>query len=251
MSEPRVHDRFSTSPQPHDLFRQFRSDLTRRLSSGRPRQYPADWWAAPYPSPPMSNPPSPPKTQSTSLPAITTQPQLLTSTSSQAGNLAEVSRTFANSASLVQSEPSPTHTNDGSLHPHSTSAPSTTLSTYAAQLYSHVTGPPSNEPESVGSAAPLLRGSRRSKTHVASACINCKRAHLSCDVQRPCARCVASGKQVSCACNVTANETYLTRRRTPASTFSTRSVVGHVFAKISISRLNKRQLIRCSRKHRP
>jgi hypothetical protein len=32
---------------------------------------------------------------------------------------------------------------------------------------------------------------------VASACVNCKRAHLSCDVQRPCARCVASGKQVS------------------------------------------------------
>jgi hypothetical protein len=40
------------------------------------------------------------------------------------------------------------------------------------------------------------RGARKSKTHVASACVNCKRAHLSCDVQRPCARCVASGKQV-------------------------------------------------------
>jgi hypothetical protein len=38
---------------------------------------------------------------------------------------------------------------------------------------------------------------RKAKTHVASACVNCKRAHLSCDVQRPCARCVASGKQVS------------------------------------------------------
>lgn len=40
------------------------------------------------------------------------------------------------------------------------------------------------------------RPSRRSKTHVASACVNCKRAHLSCDDQRPCARCVASNKQV-------------------------------------------------------
>lgn len=38
---------------------------------------------------------------------------------------------------------------------------------------------------------------RRTKAHVASACINCKRAHLSCDVQRPCARCIATGKQVS------------------------------------------------------
>lgn len=40
------------------------------------------------------------------------------------------------------------------------------------------------------------RGGRKAKAHVASACINCKRAHLSCDVSRPCARCVASGKQV-------------------------------------------------------
>lgn len=37
---------------------------------------------------------------------------------------------------------------------------------------------------------------RRNKAHVASACVNCKRAHLSCDVQRPCMRCVASGKEV-------------------------------------------------------
>ncbi|KAK3721005.1 hypothetical protein LTR37_003295 [Vermiconidia calcicola] len=42
------------------------------------------------------------------------------------------------------------------------------------------------------------RTGRKSKAHVASACINCKRAHLSCDVQRPCARCVASGKQDTC-----------------------------------------------------
>ncbi|RMZ69035.1 C6 zinc finger domain-containing [Pyrenophora seminiperda CCB06] len=37
---------------------------------------------------------------------------------------------------------------------------------------------------------------RRTKAHVASACVNCKKAHLSCDVQRPCGRCVASGKQL-------------------------------------------------------
>ncbi|KAF1939569.1 hypothetical protein EJ02DRAFT_352111 [Clathrospora elynae] len=39
---------------------------------------------------------------------------------------------------------------------------------------------------------------RRTKAHVASACVNCKKAHLSCDVQRPCGRCVASGKQDTC-----------------------------------------------------
>lgn len=53
-------------------------------------------------------------------------------------------------------------------------------------------------------APPPLRPNkpaRRTKAHVASACVNCKKAHLSCDVQRPCGRCVASGKQVSSARN--------------------------------------------------
>lgn len=42
----------------------------------------------------------------------------------------------------------------------------------------------------------IQRTSRRAKAHVAKACQNCKKAHLSCDEARPCARCVASGKQV-------------------------------------------------------
>lgn len=42
----------------------------------------------------------------------------------------------------------------------------------------------------------IPRTSRRTKAHVAKACQNCKKAHLSCDEARPCARCVASGKQV-------------------------------------------------------
>lgn len=45
--------------------------------------------------------------------------------------------------------------------------------------------------------ARATKPARRTKAHVASACVNCKKAHLSCDVQRPCGRCVASGKQVS------------------------------------------------------
>lgn len=43
----------------------------------------------------------------------------------------------------------------------------------------------------------IPRTSRRAKAHVAKACQNCKKAHLSCDEARPCSRCVASGKQVS------------------------------------------------------
>jgi hypothetical protein len=46
-------------------------------------------------------------------------------------------------------------------------------------------------------AARPTKPARRTKAHVASACVNCKKAHLSCDVQRPCGRCVSSGKQVS------------------------------------------------------
>ncbi|KAF2401326.1 hypothetical protein EJ06DRAFT_387423 [Trichodelitschia bisporula] len=42
------------------------------------------------------------------------------------------------------------------------------------------------------------RTSRRAKAHVAKACQNCKKAHLSCDDARPCARCVGSGKQATC-----------------------------------------------------
>ncbi|KAF2422379.1 hypothetical protein EJ08DRAFT_664850 [Tothia fuscella] len=46
--------------------------------------------------------------------------------------------------------------------------------------------------------ARVTRTSRRAKAHVARACQNCKKAHLSCDEVRPCARCVSSGKQATC-----------------------------------------------------
>lgn len=38
---------------------------------------------------------------------------------------------------------------------------------------------------------------RRTKAHVASACVNCKKKHLGCDSARPCRRCVLAGKAVS------------------------------------------------------
>jgi hypothetical protein len=37
---------------------------------------------------------------------------------------------------------------------------------------------------------------RRTKAHVASACVNCKKKHLGCDSARPCRRCVLAGKAV-------------------------------------------------------
>ncbi|KAF9417049.1 hypothetical protein BGZ94_010052 [Podila epigama] len=36
------------------------------------------------------------------------------------------------------------------------------------------------------------------KAHVPSACINCKKAHLACDLSRPCKRCISVGKDDTC-----------------------------------------------------
>lgn len=41
------------------------------------------------------------------------------------------------------------------------------------------------------------KSTRRTKAHVASACVNCKKKHLGCDPARPCRRCVLAGKAVS------------------------------------------------------
>ena len=92
----------------------------------------------------------------------------------------------------------------------------------------------------VPSAAPSLgRPARKSKAHVASACINCKRAHLSCDVQRPCTRCVASNKQVSLPTRRDVFDYQLTKPRTRATMFSTRNVAVQGFEKRASSRSNR------------
>lgn len=55
------------------------------------------------------------------------------------------------------------------------------------------------------------KSTRRTKAHVASACVNCKKKHLGCDPARPCRRCVLAGKAVSVKkypmnCAIAANE---------------------------------------------
>ncbi|PWN32527.1 uncharacterized protein FA14DRAFT_157237 [Meira miltonrushii] len=39
---------------------------------------------------------------------------------------------------------------------------------------------------------------KMAKVHVPSACLNCKKAHLACDVNRPCRRCINLGKTDTC-----------------------------------------------------
>ncbi|TAQ83066.1 hypothetical protein B7494_g8610, partial [Chlorociboria aeruginascens] len=45
---------------------------------------------------------------------------------------------------------------------------------------------------------PSPKAQRKTKGHVASACVPCKRAHLRCDAQRPCSRCLSNGKDDAC-----------------------------------------------------
>lgn len=61
-----------------------------------------------------------------------------------------------------------------------------------------LSGPIQTTPLTGQPSVRAAKPARRNKAHVASACVNCKRAHLSCDVQRPCARCIAGGKQDTC-----------------------------------------------------
>ncbi|KAF2227014.1 hypothetical protein BDZ85DRAFT_57123 [Elsinoe ampelina] len=70
----------------------------------------------------------------------------------------------------------------------------TNLTTLSEGHAPHVPFPASQADESTTG-----RPGRRSKTHTLTACNNCKRAHLGCDVARPCSRCVLSGKQDTCA----------------------------------------------------
>ena len=60
----------------------------------------------------------------------------------------------------------------------------------------------SSNPQDSPEAQQLVPGppgiARRSKAHVPSACVNCKKKHLACETKRPCNRCVQTGKEVRC-----------------------------------------------------
>ncbi|KAG5957905.1 hypothetical protein E4U57_001663 [Claviceps arundinis] len=63
-----------------------------------------------------------------------------------------------------------------------------------AELRQSGTSTPSDRHQAVDSP----KAQRKTKGHVASACVPCKRAHLRCDAQRPCSRCISNGKEDSC-----------------------------------------------------
>jgi hypothetical protein len=172
------------------------------------------WQSIPsYPSPPMSSPPSPqrkvsdiqPPPAATKLthPGTTTSTE--TSITSPDFNLPPVSVGVLSSTlqSVPQSfAPTPTAASSDVPRTHSSSS---SIESLALLHRTESASSASNVPDLSATAGPSVgqllsnigRGGRKAKAHVANACNNCKRAHLSCDVERPCGRCVATGKAVS------------------------------------------------------
>ena len=152
-----------------------------------------DNFRAPYLSPPMSGSPSP---------------------ESRSGPIRGTRRRQRSSSPYSPTTAGPTTIESGSRHGahNSISSINLVLNHEATQppqnqvstASSTATGFPAQEnPTSLGTASlppgtgPLPpRLTRRTKAHVASACVNCKQKHLGCDSARPCRRCVLAGKEV-------------------------------------------------------
>ncbi|KAJ5423198.1 hypothetical protein N7491_008414 [Penicillium cf. griseofulvum] len=91
-------------------------------------------------------------------------------------------------------------------------------------------GAPARPPSTLDPTHPRGRSlaqksTRRTKAHVASACVNCKKKHLGCDPARPCRRCVLAGKASTCV-----DVTHKKRGRPPlkAEDSSLRSYTTHL-----------------------
>ena len=157
-----------------------------------------DW--APLPSPPMSgSPPSedPPeptqgagrrRKRSTTPPTATSGATATSQTSAEhgsGGRRATQQREAPELATAALTAPN-----------YPSSYPSTQSFGYGPggpAILSSVTATLEPQPGS-GDISP--RATRKTKAHVASACVNCKKKHLRCDNARPCRRCVQSGKEV-------------------------------------------------------
>ncbi|KAF7194152.1 Transcription activator of gluconeogenesis ERT1-2 [Pseudocercospora fuligena] len=183
----------------HDHSLLYPGSLKRKVS---PLLRPIRYGEVSYPSPPMSNPPSPPRLPQDQSATFASVSQPLTSSSITATS------TLMPAVAIATSSLGPPFYEPAAQAPgHARSAPSFTTPTSATAITTSsqsqptssapTAWQPSAENESI-TRPTSSRGGRKSKAHVASACINCKRAHLSCDVNRPCARCVASGKQDTC-----------------------------------------------------
>ncbi|PWN31060.1 hypothetical protein BDZ90DRAFT_32715 [Jaminaea rosea] len=79
---------------------------------------------------------------------------------------------------------------------HPPAAPSMSYSTSPSTSAATPRGMPTAAAFSPPETAAIER--KPAKAHVSSACLNCKRAHLACDAERPCRRCTKLGKTATC-----------------------------------------------------
>jgi hypothetical protein len=207
-------------------WQQRRPDLT--LTKSPLWSYSAGLGAQAYPSPPMSNSPTSPRRSSQQPP-----------TSSRNGSGALAPATTSVPAVVItprdasQAYPPQQHAlympqrQDLQPRPPALGFPGRVVYSESYPSSSQVSMAPSLGAQQIGAQAPsalyagpvsaptpsvprIPRTSRRAKAHVAKACQNCKKAHLSCDEARPCARCVASGKQVQSDQTLSGDESGLT-----------------------------------------
>lgn len=155
-------------------------------------------------SPPAEEKPSVPTRESTSAypptseaAGTTTEATTRTTTTTAedvSSSLTTTTTATAQSLPAASEPPSAAHIppryGDQSAAPYATSPPAIAGAAYPL---------PPFEASVPGQATRSLtqKSTRRTKAHVASACVNCKKKHLGCDPARPCRRCVLAGKAVS------------------------------------------------------
>ena len=199
------HSRLPNFPPLVSSFRRHRSSFDQskfRLDLTLPKPIAVPVWAS-LPTPPMSGspPPKPPsdppqiagrRRKRSETPPTTTAPQT-TSPETQVGvsTAGAVARARAGQLGVDVHLPA---------GPYSTSyPPQLPQGSYGAGSSSMgaITASPFETRFPAGPVSP--RTTRKTKAHVASACVNCKKKHLRCDQTRPCHRCIQCGKEVRSA----------------------------------------------------
>ena len=180
-----------------------------RLSLNRPWSSNARGYSPRVPLPRQSMSGSPPAEEPTvtagnSKPALgyppVSAPVVTTGVEGIPSSNAHVSGSSPSQPQPSVSEPLPAHIGP-QLYGEAGTAPPPAFGLGSPQLLSG--GPPyplsALESSISGPASRSLaqKSTRRTKAHVASACVNCKKKHLGCDPARPCRRCVLAGKAVS------------------------------------------------------
>ena len=173
------------------------SRLSLDLTLSKPIKLPC--WAS-LPTPPMSRSPpaedtfEPPQLAGTRRKRSSTPP---TTTASRLGSRQQPPAQTTREEELTPNRREPTAVTAGgvAVAPYPSSF-------HTGHQYGYEPGPlaidgaSSSFPPQLGPRELSPKATRKTKAHVASACVNCKKKHLRCDNARPCRRCIQSGKEV-------------------------------------------------------